>query len=90
MARAHDTDKNGFWADKVPCWVIRGCPVDSRRLCGAYVDQSRPCWEHEDTLSKRLLGLDTCFICRVFERYGYAERVCGNGNDGARMGQPDL
>ena len=62
--------ENGFWTDKVPCWVIRKCISQARQQCGAYQDQSRPCWEHQDTLCKELFGLDTCFVCKVFKRYG--------------------
>ena len=61
--------EGGFWDGKVPCWVIRGCPPDARRACEAYLDQSRPCWELEDTLGKKMLGIDTCFMCEVYRLY---------------------
>ena len=61
--------QNSFWADKQPCWAIRGCIPQARHLCRAYQDQSQPCWEQQDTLCKELFGLETCFVCDVFKRY---------------------
>lgn len=75
MADAPIIDKSGFWVDRIPCWIIRGCPPESRSLCSAYLDQSMPCWEHDDTLSKKYLDIDTCFACEVLQRYGSAEKV---------------
>jgi hypothetical protein len=64
-------DKDGFWADKMPCWDIRGCPEAACRECEAYQDQSRPCWEL-DTLCKQHLGMRTCDTCEVYRLYGPA------------------
>lgn len=68
MADSLQTDPDGFWADKVPCWNLRDCPPEACRQCEAYLDQSRPCWE-QDALCKKLLGLDTCKSCEVSRRY---------------------
>ena len=60
-----------FWEGKVPCWDLRSCVPEARSSCIAYLDPSRPCWEHENTLCKTDLGLDTCFSCEVLHRYGH-------------------
>ena len=73
MADPADSDEGCFWTDKVPCWIIRTCSRETRCQCAAYLDQSRPCWEHDDTLTKKFLHLDTCFACDVFRRYGPPE-----------------
>ena len=61
--------KGSFWRGKTPCWVMRECSAEARVLCPAYRRQSRPCWE-EVCLCKKLLKIDTCFACEVFEKYG--------------------
>ena len=71
MNKAPDVREDGFWADKIPCWVWRGCSREGVLQCGAYLDQSRACWEHEDTLTKKLLCMDSCFVCGVFRLYGH-------------------
>jgi hypothetical protein len=48
---------------------LRCCVSMGKESCVAYQDQSRPCWEHADTLCKQLLGVDTCFSCEVWRRY---------------------
>ncbi|MHC4481152.1 MAG: MerR family transcriptional regulator [Planctomycetota bacterium] len=58
-----------FWADKTPCWVMRGCIPAARTRCAAYINRGRPCWE-QDILCKQLFDIDTCFNCEVRERYG--------------------
>ena len=75
MGDASDVNEGGFWIDRVPCWIMRACSREARRQCSAYIDQSRPCWEHDDTLTKRLLSMDTCFTCEVFHRYGPRKSV---------------
>lgn len=76
---AHDdelkVDTGGFWADKTPCWDIRGCVAQMCRHCPAYMDQSRPCWQTQGTLCKELLQKSTCFVCEVFERHGGSEEA---------------
>lgn len=62
--------KRGFWVGKMPCWEVRHCIAEARELCRAYRDQSRPCWEHDDPLCRQLFKIDTCFVCKVFKRYG--------------------
>jgi len=68
------TEEDGFWADKLPCWQIRGCPDAACRECVAYRKQDRPCWEL-DTICKRLLGSRTCRECEVFKLYGSVRNV---------------
>ena len=76
-----------FWDGKEPCWVSRGCPPYAHRLCSAFQDQSKPCWQHEDTLCKKLLGVDTCFVCAVFRRYApQGERQMGRQEDDLSSG----
>ena len=53
----------------LPACFVRSCDPQTRRECEAWLDQSKACWRHENTLSKRLLGIDTCFTCEVFKRY---------------------
>ena len=64
------TDSEGFWADKLACWQIRECAPEMCQTCGAYLDQSRPCWDTADTPCKKLLGRDTCSFCDVLACYG--------------------
>ncbi len=53
---------------RTPCWVIRGCAAEARSVCPAYLNPSRPCWELDDTLCKKLLKIDSCFACEVYQR----------------------
>ena len=69
VASDNTVEKNNFWVDKTPCWVLRGCVAEARHECPAYLDQSRPCWELGDTLCKKLFGIDTCFVCDLYKRY---------------------
>lgn len=72
--------EDSFWADKTPCWELRGCVSPARRSCKAYRNPSVPCWEQE-TLCRELLGFDTCSQCEVCRLYG-SSRV---GNESSRM-----
>jgi len=78
MLEGVESDLRGFWRDKQPCWESRGCIAAACRTCAAYLDQSRPCWEHEDALCKQL-GINTCFTCEVFKRYGNQGRPPSGG-----------
>ena len=75
MSNAPGVREDGFWIDKDPCWILRACSPESRRECSAYIDQSKPCWEHTDTLTKKLLCIDSCFTCGVFRLYRPREGV---------------
>jgi len=75
------SDPRGFWRDKELCWACRGCIAEACLSCVAYCDQSQPCWEHEDTLCKQM-GINTCFSCEVFKRYG------SKGRPPSRSGHP--
>ncbi len=70
MEESSTSGSGNFWAGKIPCWVIRQCIPEACQTCSAYLDQSRPCWEIDDTLCKKLLGLDTCVSCEVYKLYG--------------------
>jgi hypothetical protein len=65
--------RKDFWADKTPCWIFRGCVAEACDTCPAFYDRSRPCWE-QDTLCKRLLDMDSCFACEVYQRYAPSAR----------------
>jgi len=68
MRTSEVVEKDSFWRGKIPCWVMRECPVEARALCPAHGHQSRPCWEGV-CLCTELLGVDTCFVCEVFQKY---------------------
>ena len=65
-----DTDVgSGFWEGKVPCWTIRDCAGETREHCPAHQDQSRPCWDHQDTFCTKMFGARACLTCEVLLRY---------------------
>ena len=65
--------RRDFWADKTPCWILRGCVEDACDTCDAFYDRARPCWEQE-TLCKRLLDMESCFACEVYRLYARQAR----------------
>ncbi len=50
---------------------MRDCAITICKECNAFLDQSRPCWEIEDTLCDQKLGTEkSCEICSVYIKYG--------------------
>jgi len=81
MKESEDNKKSSFWTDKTPCWVIRGCVVEARHRCNAYLNPSVPCWKQE-TLCKQFFDFCTCFTCDVFNRYcGRLEEIENGSRD---------
>lgn len=50
--------------DLSPCWEIKGCPMEKRVNCSAYMDRTKPCWERANTACSK--DLDHCSSCEVF------------------------
>ena len=48
-----------------PCWQANQCSEEKRKLCPAYADAGKPCWQHfrngRGELSER------CLICDIFK-----------------------
>ncbi|MBU0484289.1 MAG: MerR family transcriptional regulator [Proteobacteria bacterium] len=50
--------------DLTPCWEIKNCPVETRKNCSAFVDNSVPCWELTSSACAR--GNNQCEDCEVY------------------------
>jgi len=48
-----------------PCWELRDCSLDVRKKCSAYISQTKPCWELNRVICKRVSG-DICENCVVY------------------------
>ena len=49
----------------IPCWTIKPCSVSERESCGAYYENSVPCWEASDK-HRSCMNTD-CRECPVYE-----------------------
>jgi len=47
------------------CWELRDCPKESREECSAYFSQTKPCWELNRAICKRVSG-KICETCVVY------------------------
>jgi MerR family transcriptional regulator/heat shock protein HspR len=56
----------------IPCWAIRPCKASERKSCGAYYENSVPCWEASDK-HRTCMNTD-CRECIVYES------LCRNGD----------
>lgn len=54
----------------LPCWAIRQCSENDRKLCGARSEDSYPCWEASEkgTLCKNM----NCRECEVYIKLSQA------------------
>ncbi len=54
----------------VPCWAIRECTDEERRLCQAFLSDAYPCWEaSEKGLLCRNTNCRECEVYRIVENY---------------------
>ncbi|MFC2085401.1 MerR family transcriptional regulator, partial [Bacteroidota bacterium] len=49
----------------IPCWKIKGCSVEAREKCSAYLSSTQPCWEASDKNSECINT--NCRTCKVYE-----------------------
>lgn len=65
------TDCNmGFWEGREPCWEMTDCSPIIHKKCPAFLDRSKPCWEHRQTACDKVFPeLRDCQGCKVFRRY---------------------
>jgi len=50
-----------------PCWIVKGCPEETRKECQAYNNQSKPCWEIISTVCKPCIGRISCTECDFYK-----------------------
>ena len=48
------------------CWGIRGCDLDQRVVCPAYLHPDTPCWQHFRGRDGNLR--ETCLVCDFFRQ----------------------
>jgi MerR family transcriptional regulator, heat shock protein HspR len=48
----------------IPCWSIRGCSENDRKICGAYSAHYQPCWEASD--KGEICRNKDCRECKVY------------------------
>jgi MerR family transcriptional regulator/heat shock protein HspR len=49
----------------IPCWQIKPCSEKDRKICGAFTDQSFPCWIVKNKGEK--CQLEECRECNVYQ-----------------------
>ena len=49
----------------IPCWEIKGCSVEERRRCPAYMNVTAPCWMIKEQTVGRCQE-DECRVCPVY------------------------
>lgn len=49
----------------IPCWEIKGCPMEIRVKCPSYFDYTKPCWLNKEYLSGKRIT-DECRECSVY------------------------
>ena len=57
----------------VPCWELKGCCADDKRLCSAYRSTELPCWAIENTICRQK-GID-CRTCEVYNAVSSCEFI---------------
>lgn len=48
-----------------PCWELKECSIEARDACSAYTTVTKPCWELNKAICKRVSG-KICENCVVF------------------------
>ncbi len=48
------------------CWEIKGCPLETRATCPAYINQSVPCWIAWMIADKEQRLKPDCLACSLF------------------------
>jgi len=48
-----------------PCWELKDCPPETRDECSAYMTVTKPCWELNKAICKKISG-KVCENCIVF------------------------
>jgi MerR family transcriptional regulator/heat shock protein HspR len=49
----------------IPCWEIKGCPLEDSSKCPAYFNRSAPCWEVVNSV-RYYNGERKCYRCEVY------------------------
>jgi MerR family transcriptional regulator/heat shock protein HspR len=63
-----------------PCWEITECPENTRNACSAYVNNTKPCWEYNQSVCKHQ-PMNACGDCVVhLSKYPKTKKMRRNGN----------